>query len=158
MSCLVQCTNDACKSIAPAVSRMITITESKILLSDRLLVRYILAVTTTSVVLQLISITKSINQFFNFYSSLCKKSYQAGSVDLPLKSDKKQFQIIISSVSCQSEKKSLFSRVLLNFQRFANNWCYGDSIFGNLCKGILFSFEKYKNILTMRMYSQRSMQ
>ena len=49
--CLVQCTNDACKSIAPAVSRMITITESKILLSDRLLVRYILAVTTTSVVL-----------------------------------------------------------------------------------------------------------
>ena len=51
MSCLVQCTNDACKSIAPAVSRMITITESKILLSDRLLVRYILAVTNTSVVL-----------------------------------------------------------------------------------------------------------
>ena len=108
MSCLVQCTNDACKSIAPAVSRMITITESKILLSDRLLVRYILAVTTTSVVLQLISITKSINQFFNFYSSLCKKSYQAGSVDLPLKSDKKQFQIITSSLSCQSEKKNHF--------------------------------------------------
>ena len=133
-ACLVQCTNDACKSIAPAVSRMITITESKILLSDRLLVRYILAVA-TNVVLQLISITKSINQFFNFYSSLCKKSYQAGSVDLPLKSDKKQFQIITSSVSCQSEKKARFSRGSLNFQRFANNWCYGDSILNGFFGG-----------------------